>query len=96
MSPAGTLKLQYKTYALSLSVQGGSNMTGTDLCVNKCKQFRSYLNHIVLWEKSNTLAFIFLETALSYQHNLGNLYIFDRFLGVKMDILHNSVSYVYN
>ena len=22
-------------------------MTGTDLCVNKCKQFRSYLNHLV-------------------------------------------------
>ena len=27
-------------------VQGGSNMTGTDLC-NKCKQSRSYLNHLV-------------------------------------------------
>ena len=22
-------------------------MTGTDLCVNKCKQSRSYLNHLV-------------------------------------------------
>ena len=30
------------------NIQGGSNMTGTDLCVNKCKQFRSYLNHLVL------------------------------------------------
>ena len=28
-------------------IQGGSNVTGTDLCVNKCKQSRSYLNHIV-------------------------------------------------
>ena len=28
-------------------IQGGSNMTGTDLCVNKCKQSRSYLNHLV-------------------------------------------------
>ena len=28
-------------------IQGGSNMTGTDLCVNKFKQFRSYLNHLV-------------------------------------------------
>ena len=27
-------------------VQGGSNMTGTDLCVNKCKQSWSYLNHL--------------------------------------------------
>ena len=23
-------------------------MTGTDLCVNKCKQSRSYLNHLVI------------------------------------------------
>ena len=38
---------------LSLSirgyVQGGSNMTGTNLYVNKCKQSRSYLNHSVLY-----------------------------------------------
>ena len=27
-------------------IQGGSNMTGNDLCVNKCKQSRSYLNHL--------------------------------------------------
>jgi hypothetical protein len=25
-------------------------MTGTDLCVNKCKQFRSYLNHLVYYK----------------------------------------------
>ena len=29
------------------NVQGGSNMTGTDLYVNKCKQSQSYLNHLV-------------------------------------------------
>jgi len=28
-------------------VQGGSNMNGTNLYVNKCKQSRSYLNHLV-------------------------------------------------
>ena len=28
-------------------MQGGSNMTGTDLCVNKRNQTRSYLNHLV-------------------------------------------------
>jgi hypothetical protein len=28
-------------------VQGGSNMTGTNLYVNNCKQSRSYLNHLV-------------------------------------------------
>jgi hypothetical protein len=28
-------------------VQGGSNMTGTDLCVNKPHKSRSYLNHHV-------------------------------------------------
>ena len=27
--------------------QGGSNMTGTDLCVNKPHQSQSYLNHLV-------------------------------------------------
>ena len=29
-------------------VQGGSNMTGTDFCVNKPHMSRSYLNHLVL------------------------------------------------
>ena len=29
-------------------VLGGSNMTGTNLYVNKCKQSRSYLNHLIL------------------------------------------------
>ena len=29
------------------NVQGGSNMTGTDLCVNNINQSRSYLNHLV-------------------------------------------------
>ena len=39
-----------KSYSGSkiVNIQGGSNMTGTDLCVNKCKQPRSYLNHLVL------------------------------------------------
>jgi hypothetical protein len=31
----------------SLDIQGGSNMTGTDLCVNKPHKSRSYLNHLV-------------------------------------------------
>ena len=30
-----------------LLLQGGSNMTGTDLCVNKPHKSRSYLNHLV-------------------------------------------------
>jgi hypothetical protein len=29
------------------NIQGGSNMTGTDLCVNKPHLSRSYLNHLV-------------------------------------------------
>jgi len=35
-------------------IQGGSNMTGTDLCVNKPNQSQSYLNHLVYrrWWKS--------------------------------------------
>jgi hypothetical protein len=32
-----------------LEVQGGSNMTGTDLCVNKPNHSRSYLNHLVFF-----------------------------------------------
>jgi len=28
-------------------IQGGSNITGTVLCVNKSNQSRSYLNHLV-------------------------------------------------
>ena len=28
-------------------LQGGSNMTGTDLCVNNINQSLSYLNHLV-------------------------------------------------
>jgi hypothetical protein len=30
-------------------IQGGSNMTGTDFCVNIHNQSRSYLNHLVIW-----------------------------------------------
>jgi hypothetical protein len=30
-----------------MKVQGGSNMTGTDLCVNRPHTSRSYLNHLV-------------------------------------------------
>ena len=38
----------YYTVLVS-QIQGGSNMTGTDLCVNIC-QSRSYLNHLVVKE----------------------------------------------
>jgi len=30
-----------------LFIQGGSNMSGTDFCVNKPHMSRSYLNHLV-------------------------------------------------
>jgi len=38
-------------------------MTGTDLCVNKCKQSWSYLNHLVyiksvLWRLAKCLSYI--------------------------------------
>jgi hypothetical protein len=32
---------------LHIYIQGGANMTGTDLCVNKPHKSRSYLNHLV-------------------------------------------------
>jgi len=44
-----------KTWGLEITVdgrivQGGSNMTGTDLCVNKPHMSRSYLNHpVFIW-----------------------------------------------
>jgi len=42
-------------------IQSGYNMTGTDLCVNKCKHSRSYLNHLVhSFQKWNTTTTIIL------------------------------------
>jgi hypothetical protein len=35
-----------------IKIQGGSNMTGTDLCVNVSNQSRSYLDHLVHTEIS--------------------------------------------
>ena len=43
----GCHTLTKKKYSSNIKIQGGSNMTGTDLCVNKCKQSRSCLNHLV-------------------------------------------------
>jgi hypothetical protein len=34
-------------YSYITIIQEGSNMTGTDLCVNKPHKYRSYLNHLV-------------------------------------------------
>ena len=39
---------------LDIKVQGGSNMTGTDFCVNKPHMSRSYLNHLVNGTLNNT------------------------------------------
>jgi hypothetical protein len=33
--------------SLAPQIQGGSNTTGTNLYVNKCKQSWAYLNHLV-------------------------------------------------
>ena len=37
----------HRDFLITLYIQGGSNMTGTDLCVNKPHLSRSYLNHLV-------------------------------------------------
>ena len=42
-----SLTLSVQHLKRQMKVQGGSNMTGTNLYVNKCKQSRSYLNHLV-------------------------------------------------
>jgi hypothetical protein len=38
-----------------VNLQGDSNMTGTDLCVNKPHKSRSYLNHLVQCENINAM-----------------------------------------
>ena len=47
---------------LVIVIQGGSNMTGTDLCVNKPHMSRSYLNHLVieLLHYFTTIASVFI------------------------------------
>ena len=42
------LTLPFSAVGENLVVQGGSNMTGTEFCVNKPHMSRSYLNHLVL------------------------------------------------
>jgi len=44
-------------------------MTGTDLCVNKCKQSRSYLNHLV-FQKTSRVVMVYFCTmnVLAYGH----------------------------
>jgi len=37
----------YKRSLIANNIQGGSNVTGTDFCVNKPHMSRSYLNHLV-------------------------------------------------
>ena len=50
---------------IRFDIQGGLNMTGTDLCVNKCKQSLSYLNHLVFPTRCKFTQFIyFWKTAL--------------------------------
>jgi hypothetical protein len=45
----------FTKYKVTLQIQGGSNMTRTDLCVNKPHLSRSYLNHLVLKLGSHNL-----------------------------------------
>jgi len=39
----------YNDFSFWITLHDGSNMTGTNLYVNKCKQSRSYLNHLVYY-----------------------------------------------
>ena len=52
----------FQLASTTAELHGGSNMTGTNLYVNKCKQSRSYLNHLV-----------FSDEVLSY--NLASMWI---------------------
>jgi len=56
---------QYKIHPNenSHNIQGGSNMTGTNLYVNKCKQSRSYLNHLAVYVQINNLPYYLCHTS---------------------------------
>jgi hypothetical protein len=47
ISPQNSFKHTAPIHRKTYQTQGGSNMTGTDLCVNKPHKSRSYLNHLV-------------------------------------------------
>jgi hypothetical protein len=50
-------------------------MTGTDLCVNKCKKTRSYLNHLVYNKQSVViLCSSNLETSKATQIKILDIY----------------------
>jgi len=50
----------------TMKIQGGSNMTGTDLCVNKPHMSRSYLNHLVFFMREETKK----NNQLNAKHNV--------------------------
>ena len=57
---------------LYIQLQGGSNMTGTDLCVNKPHKSRSYLNHLVLSYITRHQNSIRFYTALNNHVNISS------------------------
>ena len=45
--PVVAFAVRQNSRFITSQVQGGSNTTGTDFCVNKPRMSRSYLNHLV-------------------------------------------------
>jgi hypothetical protein len=59
-------------FSFTLNMQGGSNMTGTDLCVNKPHKSRSNLNHLVF---TNNFLLYFKYESVFYA-DVVSLYLF--------------------
>ena len=60
-----------------VKVQVGSNMSGTDLCVNKPHLSRSYLNHLVYYYPlpPTTLVFLSFDGCILYVYSYSNLLV---------------------
>ena len=54
-------------------VQGGSNMTGTDFCVNNPHMSRSYLNHLVYTYNIVDISQALLHVSIHLHHLQGVL-----------------------
>jgi hypothetical protein len=63
-------------HRFTFNLQGGLNMTGTDAACLHTNQSRSYLNHLVYWNKTQHKRFTkIFEKWIQYQHWLYCVYL---------------------
>ena len=83
---------------MKANIQGGSNMNETDLCVNKCKQSRSYLNHLV--HNWSYLAHLFLEWEMfrtkDVEKNQNIYFMFNNFFSTIVPVMRLSENLLYS